>query len=163
MVLGGGERLRVLGVVGRGVILARRSLRGRLVRVNCSIARSAISHSVGRLHLIGDRSTGKGCHCITASTRDLGGSADRCGSIFMGSIGDISCTLGGIMVGYCSNVTSDTYIVLSGVFRSVVLNSLTNSSAVVVIAGDRRRSRVLISGVGGVLWLTILCTWVFAR
>lgn len=113
--LGGEQLTGVLSVVGSKGVRARRRLRTHLHSYKFRIARTAISHSVGRLELIGRLSRDKGCMCaanIEGGSRSTGLDS---GEVFERSIVKVSDTVGVIYVGYTINVTGTTYTTVSGV------------------------------------------------
>lgn len=113
--MGDGKRHRriVLQLIRRRPVDQRRILLSRLSGRKFRMARTAISHSVQRLYLMGTTATRK-CHCISDQGRDFGpGARKEFRAVFRRSILKMSCTKRIILMGYCSNVTGTTYRIFS--------------------------------------------------
>lgn len=110
---GRGQRRTVLHLVRRGPVDQRRALLRCLDGRNFSTARTAVSHSVQRVGLIGTTAAAN-CHCISDRDRMLGpGVRTQFRAVFRRSILKISFTNRIILIGYCSNVTGTTYRIFS--------------------------------------------------
>lgn len=115
----------------RRPVRARSRLLAQLHRRNFGTARTAVSESVGSLHLIGALKDSKGCHCISTSHDSASVHAGFSG-LFDASMGSVSVTRGLIMVGALDNVTRTIYTTLSSTSCPSIIKAVTNSSAVFV-------------------------------
>lgn len=86
-------------------VRARRRLTGTLRRRNVRIARTAISHSVGRLVLVGIPADSNRCHCTLSPRRGVLVSGGHVTHLFRSSVIHISSTCGRVVIRALPNST----------------------------------------------------------
>lgn len=156
----GGDELSTVGVVvSDGRMNDRRRLLRRLTGRKFQLARTALSHSLGRLGITGTTDVGKGCMCMLPGGAVCGHVARRRSTdrvLVRGKFVSVRFSTGLTMVGAHPKCTDDLTCSVSGQGFSRVLKAVTNSSAVVLIV-HRNYAETKIGGtlslvVPGVRW-----------
>lgn len=137
-------------LVARGTIAARSRLLRLLGGGKCGMARTAISHSVGRLGLVGAPMGGKHSGCSINDDNSSSSDTGFC-SVFSRSMVSITTTNGVYTVGYFSKATGTTTTTISTVGLRGMITALTNSSAVFILYRDSSRTQRFALRVGTVL------------
>lgn len=133
---GGTGQLSTVGVVvSDGSIDSRRRLLRTLDGRNFRLARTALSHSLGRLGMTGTTGVGNGCMCILPGGVVCGhsGSRDTDRVLVADKFISLRFSNGVTIVHAQPKCTDDVTCSVSGQRYPTVLNAVTKSSAVVLI------------------------------